>query len=90
MSITEQYRDDRELNGGYASDLSEFILEHPQIKIWCHGHVHSTHSYFIGDTQILANPRGYLGHEKIASDFEVKSFILDIPEITKEVKGSWE
>jgi hypothetical protein len=90
QSITEKYRDDKHLNGGYASDLSEFILDYPQIKHWVHGHVHSTHDYVIGDTQILANPRGYHGHEKIASDFEVKSFILDIPEITKEVKGSWE
>jgi Icc-related predicted phosphoesterase len=76
MSISEQYRGpgDYHMNGGYASDLSEFILDHPQIKKWVHGHVHSTHQYNIGDTEVLANPRGYVGHEAIANHFEVKHF----------------
>jgi Icc-related predicted phosphoesterase len=76
MSISEQYRTpgDHHMNGGYASDLSEFILDHPQIKTWVHGHVHSTHDYVIGETRVVANPRGYLGHEHIADHFEVRSF----------------
>jgi Icc-related predicted phosphoesterase len=76
MSISEQYRTpgDHHMNGGYASDLSEFILDHPQIKTWVHGHVHSTHDYVIGETRVVANPRGYLGHESSAANFEVKSF----------------
>jgi len=92
QSISEEYRNpgDHHLNGGYASDLSEFILDHTQIKLWFHGHVHSAHDYLIGDTRIMCNPRGYLGHEKIASDFEVKSFILDVPPATNVVRGSWE
>jgi Icc-related predicted phosphoesterase len=79
MSISEQYRGpgDYHMNGGYASDLSEFILDHPQIKAFVHGHVHSQHSYDIGDTRILCNPRGYVGHEAIANHFEVKSFTID-------------
>jgi Icc-related predicted phosphoesterase len=76
MSISEQYRGpgDYHMNGGYASDLSEFILDHPQIKTWVHGHVHSQHDYLIGDTRVLANPRGYVGHEAIADHFEVRHF----------------
>lgn len=76
MSITEQYRGpgDFHLNGGYASDLSELILDHPQVNTWIHGHVHSTHDYTIGDTRVLANPRGYKGHEQIAENFEVATF----------------
>lgn len=76
MSISERYRGlgDHHMNGGYASDLSEVILDHPQIKTWVHGHVHSTHNYLIGDTNILANPRGYKGHEQCAEDFEVATF----------------
>ena len=76
MSISEQYRGsgDYHMNGGYASDLSEFILDHSQIKVCIHGHVHSTHDYTIGDTRVLANPRGYKGHEQIAETFEVRSF----------------
>ena len=73
MSITEQYRGpgDFHMNGGYASDLSELILDHPQIKVWWHGHVHSRHDYLIGDTRVLANPRGYKGHEQCAEEFVV-------------------
>jgi hypothetical protein len=73
MSISEQYRGpgDHHMNGGYASDLSEFILDHPQIKVWWHGHVHSRHDYMIGTSRVLANPRGYKGHEQCAEDFEV-------------------
>jgi hypothetical protein len=76
MSISEQYRNpgDHHMNGGYASDLSEFILDHPQIKTWVHGHVHSQHDYLIGDTRVVANPRGYHGHESCADHFEVRSF----------------
>jgi hypothetical protein len=76
MSISDQYRGpgDYHMNGGYASNLSELILDHPQIKNWIHGHVHSVHDYTIGDTRVLASPRGYKGHEQCAEDFTVRSF----------------
>ena len=63
MSIHERYRNDKSLNGGFVSDLSEFILDHPNIKVWTHGHVHDQFDYMIGDTRIIAKPRGYFGHE---------------------------
>ena len=47
------------MNGGYHSDLSEFILDHPQIKLWTHGHTHHPFDYVIGETRIVCNPRGY-------------------------------
>lgn len=79
MSITEQYRGpgDFHMNGGYASDLSEFILDHPQIKVHIHGHTHSNFSYDIGTTRVLCHPRGYKGHEQIAENYEVGSFEID-------------
>ena len=63
MSIHERYRNDKSLNGGFVSDLSEFILDHPNIKVWTHGHVHDQFDYMIGDTRVIAKPRGYVGHE---------------------------
>jgi Icc-related predicted phosphoesterase len=63
QSIAEQYRHDTLMNGGYASDLSEFILDRPQIKLWTHGHMHQCFDYMIGETRIVCNPRGYDGHE---------------------------
>lgn len=90
MSISQQYRDDHHMNGGYASDLSEFILDHPQIKKWIHGHVHSSHQYVIGDTEILCNPRGYLGHEARADNYKVDSFSVFPEEYPIIARGSWE
>lgn len=59
LSIAEQYRGSVQMNGGFASDLSDFILDHPQIKIWMHGHTHTKFDYMIGETRIVCNPRGY-------------------------------
>jgi Icc-related predicted phosphoesterase len=63
-SIDPRYRAQREMNGGYASDLSNLILDNPKIKLWIHGHTHSPHDYMIGDTRVLCNPRGYVGVER--------------------------
>jgi hypothetical protein len=60
------------MNGGYSSDLSEFIMDHPQIKLWTHGHTHEEFDYMIGSTRIVCNPRGYDGHENRADEFKLK------------------
>jgi len=62
-SVNEKFKHETTTNGGYASELSEFILDNPQIKVWCHGHMHDPVDYMIGDTRIVANPRGYLPWE---------------------------
>lgn len=41
----------------YASRLENLMLDH-NIALWCHGHIHSSSDYMIGDTRIIANPRG--------------------------------
>lgn len=56
------------LSFGYHSDLSEFILDRPEIKAWCSGHIHRKTDVTIGDTRIMCNPRGYR-HESIARTF---------------------
>jgi len=63
LSTKPQYEKEVIMNGAYSSDLSEFILDHPQIKLWTHGHTHSAFDYEIGTTRIVCNPRGYDGHE---------------------------
>ena len=75
-SIHERYRNDQLMNGGYASDLSELILDHPQIVLWTHGHMHDPFDYMVGTTRVVCNPRGYAGHDSQADVFEVK--YLDI------------
>jgi hypothetical protein len=63
MSIHERYKHDFHLNGGYCSDLSEFILDNPNIKLWTQGHTHHAFKYKIGETTVACNPRGYEGYE---------------------------
>jgi Icc-related predicted phosphoesterase len=59
QSVSPIYDTDK-LNGAYASNLEELILDkQPKLKLWIHGHMHHTTDYYIGDTRILANPRGY-------------------------------
>jgi len=62
QSIHERYLGDG-MNAGYASNLDEFILDHPQIKYWVHGHTHTAFDYQVGSTRVLCNPRGYYPHE---------------------------
>jgi len=59
QSMHPSYAHETLMNGGYHSDLSEFIMDHPQIKLWTHGHTHHPFDYVIGETRIVCNPRGY-------------------------------
>lgn len=59
LSTHPRYASDFIMNGGYSSDLSEFILDHENIVQWCHGHTHHPFDYTIGNTRIVCNPRGY-------------------------------
>jgi DNA repair exonuclease SbcCD nuclease subunit len=72
-STKPQYEKDFVVNGAYSSDLSDFILDHPQIKVWTHGHTHHVFEYTIGETQIVCNPRGYVGYER--SDNEDEPYV---------------
>ena len=74
LSTHPRYQNETLMNGGYSSDLSQFILDNPQIKVWCHGHTHHTFDYVIGETRIVCNPRGYIGYEDRADEFKLKTF----------------
>ena len=50
-------------NPAYGSDLSKLILDHPNIKLWVHGHMHDSFDYMVGDCRVVCNPRGYHKHE---------------------------
>lgn len=63
------------ISGAYASDLSEFILSHPEIQYWVAGHTHNNCEYYVGDNTIVAvNCRGYSGYEQLANHFKLKYF----------------
>lgn len=72
QSTHERYRDQYFMNGGFVSNLEQFILDRPQICLWTHGHTHHEFDYEIGSCRVVCNPRGYVGHEQQAQDFELK------------------
>lgn len=74
LSTHPRYQNDTLMNGGYSSSLDEYIMDHPQIKLWTHGHTHHPFEYMIGETRIVCNPRGYIGYEREASDWQLKTF----------------
>lgn len=76
QSTKPRYERDVIVNGAYSSDLSEFMLDHPQIKLWTHGHTHHDFDYMIGSTRVVANPRGYIYYEEQADNF--KLLFIDI------------
>jgi len=71
-SVAECYQGDLLMNGNFYTDLSEFILDRPQIRLWVHGHMHNRSDYMIGTTRVVCNPRGYVGYESCADKFQLQ------------------
>ncbi|WP_035607053.1 metallophosphoesterase [Haloferula sp. BvORR071] len=57
LSLPERRRT-QILSCAYASHLDDFIV-HQRPLLWIHGHIHHSQDYLLGETRILANPRGY-------------------------------
>jgi len=72
LSIAEWFKHDTLMNGAFHSDLSEFIMDRPQITLWTHGHMHNVSDYMMGDTRVVCNPRGYIKYEQRAKEFELR------------------
>jgi Icc-related predicted phosphoesterase len=72
QSVAEWYKGDTLMNGAFRSELDEFIMDRPQIRYWLHGHMHNNSNYWIGETRVVCNPRGYDGHEEIADWFKLQ------------------
>jgi Icc-related predicted phosphoesterase len=72
MSTHPRYKTEVIMNGAYSSRLDQFILDHPQIKLWTHGHTHEDFDYMIGSTRVVCNPRGYINYEERADEFKLK------------------
>lgn len=60
LSCDERFADELQGNFAYFSDLDEWAIREP-IKLWLHGHVHVAKDYYIEDTRVVCNPRGYPG-----------------------------
>lgn len=71
-SCHPRYKEDAIMNGGYHSNLEEFIMDRPNIKLWTHGHTHEDFDYMVGETRVVCNPRGYINYEKRADTWKLK------------------
>ena len=76
------------LNPAFASNLNQFIVENPQIRLWCHGHCHSSFDFILGETRVVCEPFGY-GNENnrekdLPLDYGKRISIKDIKD-----KKSW-
>jgi len=72
QSIAERFKADTLMNGAFRSELDEFIMDRPQIRLVCHGHMHNNSNYWIGETRVVCNPRGYAGYEDQAEWFKLQ------------------
>jgi hypothetical protein len=71
LSTHPRYQDQFIMNGGYSSELDDFIQDRPQIKLWTHGHTHEDFDYMIAGCRILCNPRGYVNYEERADTWKL-------------------
>lgn len=71
LSVADMYKGNL-LNAAFRSSLDDFIEARPQIKFWFHGHTHHNFNYWIGETHVVCNPRGYIGHESMADWFKLQ------------------
>ena len=63
---------------GYFSDLTEWILDRPEISHWIAGHTHHNVSYKIGSCKVLTNCRGYgvpFHKDECFDSFSLKPFV---------------
>ena len=59
LSIPQRFKGSK-LNCAFASEMHDFIYQYSaKITLWGHGHIHDSTDYFINDTRIICNPRGY-------------------------------
>jgi Icc-related predicted phosphoesterase len=72
LSIAERFKADTLMNGAFRSELDDFIEARPQIRLVCHGHMHNNSNYWIGETRVVCNPRGYAGYEDQADWFKLQ------------------
>lgn len=74
-SCLEQYKQDP-ITAAFTSNLEQFILDHSNIYLWVHGHIHNTSGYQLGNTYVCCNPLGYI-HYNEQTNF-VNNLIVDI------------
>jgi len=71
-SIDPKYANSGLINYGFVNDLEDYIAYREKILLWCHGHCHDPFDYMVGNTRVCCNPRGYIGHEPRADNYQLQ------------------
>lgn len=72
-SVNEKYHGDDYANYCYYSDLDWLMVQYKPI-LWFHGHTHDSCNYDNHGTNVLCNPRGYVGQE-LNANFDVNLYV---------------
>lgn len=62
------------VSDAFVNHLDSFIIGHPQIKLWIHGHTHNSTDMMIGTTHVVSNQLGYVKYGE-HTDFQHETFI---------------
>lgn len=73
LSVDEQYRGTKH-PPFYASRLEHLMLDY-EPALWIHGHIHRSNDYMVGNTRVLANPRGSEVHSNKTFD---PTLVIDV------------
>ncbi|MCC1497993.1 metallophosphoesterase [Alcanivorax sp. 1008] len=60
-SLDPEFRDEP-FSAAYASEL-EGLIHELNPDLWIHGHCHASADYYVGQTRVICNPRGYAPDE---------------------------
>ncbi len=63
VSVSPHLRSDT-VSAAYASSL-EVLVGNSGARLWVHGHTHVALDHQVGETRLLSNPRGYVGHAMV-------------------------
>jgi Icc-related predicted phosphoesterase len=80
-----------DLDWCYASNLEQMMHGPNAPALWIHGHVHRNQDYPIGNTRVLANPRGYpiiprLNSPRENPDFDPRLVVEVGPALTPSMR----
>ncbi len=65
------------LNACFVSDL-EAQIRRWQPALWLHGHVHGSFDYRVGNTRVVANPRGYAPNGVVENKAFDPSLVIEV------------
>ena len=60
---------------GYCTDMED-LIETVDVDLWIHGHTHTEHLYYVGDTRIACKARGYFNIDTDSDSFIPGNIVL--------------